>query len=116
MRSYGREMTPVDAAGQVSISQLSCAWRIQQSRRRDLLPASERRFELADPPHEIGGRLNTVNGTAELILDVADDCFHRGAIERRGGFMGEIDLRRPFGIVADDARRFVDRFGYEFRR
>src|SRR5215467_13028035 len=65
----------------VLLTYCSRTWRIEQSRRRDFFPASQRRLELADPDHEIGGGLYAVNRTAELVLGVADDRFHGGAVE-----------------------------------
>src|SRR5262249_14624379 len=82
-------------------------WLLEQSRRRNLLPASQRCLDLADPDHEIGGGLHAVNRTAELVLGVADDRFHGGAVERRGRLTGEINLRRTLGIVAGGAGRLA---------
>ena len=63
------------------------------------------------PAHERGKRLDAVNGTAELVLDLLHDRFDGGGIEGPRRLMGEIDLRGAARIVVDDARRFVHGLG-----
>src|SRR6516165_10844292 len=89
--------------------------RTQQGRRSDVLPTPQRALELADPRHEIGGRLYAVNRAAELVLGIADDRFHGGGVERRGRLVAQINLRRALWIVADEPRRLVDCFGNKLR-
>ena len=59
--------------------------------------------------HEIGDCLHAINRAAEFVLDVADHRRHRGAVERAGWLMRQIDLRRATRLVADDAGGLVHR-------